>query len=322
MSKFRLAVVLNQVGEFALIRKTVQHIARQTALSELELLIVCTKEVVGRIDGVVMSAIPNWRAVVVDELPYGAVGWAAGIAAADAEAVVLAEDHSYPEPNWAETLIEGHGRGYAMVAPEIRNGNPGTLVSWANFQLCFVEWFMPGKSGEVARGPGHNTSYLRSALLGMNLNLAEALISEIALHEKMTSCGHRMYLDGRTSTRHLNMSKPSALLAHSFLGGRIFGDLRSREWPLAKKAVYAIGFPLVPVLRIKRLFEGMETEEKRRESRLFAAMPWTVLGLFAHAIGEVTGYLFGVGNAMEGYQAFESRRIDFILPSERKLILD
>jgi len=318
----KLSVVLNHAGAFESIRKTIRHVGEQTALSEMELILVSTEVNARTIDRATLVSIPRWRSVIVSELPYGAAGWAAGIREAVGAAVVLVEDHSYPSPNWAATLIEGHKMGYAVVVPEMKNGNPTTLVSWANFHLTFIEWFRPKGCGEVPRGPGHNSSYDKSALLEMGGDLTRWLLSEAVLHEKMVSKGLRIFLDARCFTRHVNLSKPQALLSHSFHGGRLFGSSRAMNWGLLKRVVYALSFPLVPVVRLKRLFGFLHEPDRRKEAKLFRALPWTAAALMCHAFGEAVGYLRGSGNSISVYQAFETRRLDFVVESDRNLILE
>ena len=61
---------------------------------------------------------------------------------------------------------------------------------------------------------------------------------------------------------------------------------RAAKWNPARKLIYAVLFPLVPFIRLRRLFSQLNTPEKRRKARLFKAMPLIVIGLFCHAFGE------------------------------------
>jgi len=317
-----LSIILNHAQGFEAIRKTLRHITLQTALHELELILVSNASNASDLDLAQLSQIPNWKQVVLPKVPYGAIGWAAGIEAATGQAVVLAEDHSFPEPRWAEVLIQRQGEGFQVVAPRVLNGNPATLVSWANFQLTFIEFFLPQNSGAVLRGPGHNTCYDRKALLGMEGDLASWLVSEWVLHEAMRSKGHRAFLDVDAVTHHVNLSKSRALFSHSYYGGRIIGSERAKPWPLVKRLLYASAFPMVPLLRLLRLMQWLNRKQSRLEVRFFKALPWTLSALLCHAAGEAVGYLFGVGQSMASYQAFEIRRIDYVLDRERDLLLE
>ncbi len=322
MSDSYLSIVLNHASSFDRIRKTVRHIARQTALQELELILVSNASNASDLDLSELNRIPNWRQVVLPKVPYGAIGWAAGIEAASGQAVVLAEDHSFPEPRWAEVLIQRQKQGFHVVAPRVLNGNPGTLVSWANFQLTFIEFYLPQASGEVSRGPGHNSCYDKKALLSMGGDLAAWLVSEWVLHEAMKARGYRIFLDVDVATHHVNLSKLGALFSHSYYGGRIIGSERSKSWPLFRRLFQAAAFPLVPLLRTYRLSQWLDRKEARSEVRFLQALPFTFAALVCHAAGEATGYLFGVGHVMSIYQAFEISRMDYVIDQELNLLLD
>lgn len=59
---------------------------------------------------------------------------AAGIRQANAPVVAFVEDHSYPDPDWAERLIEAHRKLWAAVGPVMMvNANPATMISWPIF---------------------------------------------------------------------------------------------------------------------------------------------------------------------------------------------
>ena len=73
--------------------------------------------------------------------------------------VVLSEDHSFPEAGWAEALIEAHRGPWSVVGPVVRNANPDSLISWADFLLGYGTWLDPAPGGEISQLPGHNSSY-------------------------------------------------------------------------------------------------------------------------------------------------------------------
>ncbi|MCL6546490.1 MAG: hypothetical protein K6T61_14805, partial [Bryobacteraceae bacterium] len=85
--------------------------------------------------------------------------------AASAPLVVMTEDHSLPEPGWAAALLEAHREHRAAVGPAIVNGNPESLLSWANVVIEYGEWLDPVQSRPVQHLPGHNTCYRRDVLL-------------------------------------------------------------------------------------------------------------------------------------------------------------
>src|ERR1700738_5080573 len=103
-----MSVVLVTLDSFATIRKTVRHLLRQTVRDRLELVIVApSRQALGLGD----SDVRGFCAVQVVELgPILSMSEARAAAArrATTPVVAFAEDHCYPDPNWAEQLLKGH----------------------------------------------------------------------------------------------------------------------------------------------------------------------------------------------------------------------
>jgi len=89
----------------------------------------------------------------------------AGIRAATAPIVALAEDHSFPDPDWADALITAHQARFAVVGPVLRNANPRSMLSWANLLLEYAPWLEGTPGQEMKDLPGHNSAYRRDLLL-------------------------------------------------------------------------------------------------------------------------------------------------------------
>lgn len=128
-----LSVVLFTRGRYESIRKTIQYLREQTAREQLEIVIVApSAEGLGLIESD-RSGFRAFRVVEIGPFKSGARARAAGIRQATAPVVVLGEDHSYPDSGWAKALIEAHRQPWAAVGPEVLNGNPGSMLSWAQF---------------------------------------------------------------------------------------------------------------------------------------------------------------------------------------------
>lgn len=307
--------------DYESIRKTIRHMNAQTAREQLELVIVTTPEKVATINREELEGLGAFQIVTVPDLRVGAFGWAQGIRKATAEVVVLAEDHSFPEPEWVANLIEAHQeQSYTAVAPVVHNGNPATLTSWANYLMCFLDWHAPEGNGLVPAGPGHNTSYKRDQLLNYRERLPEMLKSEKLLHTEFGTQGKRIYLWTGAATHHVNISRFASFLSHSFHGGRIFGAGRRVNWPWWKRIVYAGGFFLVPPLRWGRMYVALNSPAKRARAHFWAATPLLAIGLAVHAFGEAVGYLIGPGDSIETYMQFEMLRSMHVTAGDRGLL--
>ena len=84
--------------------------------------------------------------------------------------------------------------------------------------------------------------------------------------------------------------------------GRFFAARRAREWGPARRAAYALGSPLIPLLRAREMRAAFRRvrPQLRAPRRVALAVAG---GLAASAAGEALGYALGIGGAeARGYE--------------------
>lgn len=315
----QLSIVLPILDSYVGFRRTVHHLQAQTLHDQLELVLVATPDSAATVVTDDMTGFCGHQVIVLDTLETAAEGFAAGVRAARSPLVTMAEDHAYPDPTWAEIIIAAHQHDYCAVGPAMKNANPNTAVSWANFLLCFVEWFDPSQSQVVESLPAHNTVYKRDALLRFGDHLLEMLQSERMLHYRLLKENGQLYLEQQAHMAHVNISRLPSYLSHSFNGGRIFGALRAADWSLPRRGVYTVLAPLVPLIRLRRLHATLRRTRENHDRMLWRTLPLVILGLCAHAAGEAVGYTLGSGRAPATYMHFELRRQEHVSLADKKL---
>jgi hypothetical protein len=259
--------------------------------------------------------------VEVPEVKTLAAARAAGVARASAPFVAFSEDHSFPEPTWAAALVAAHERGYAGVAPQMKNGNPASAISWAAMFLHFGGVVEPSNGFETDwPAASHNMSYRRDALLQLGDQLGELMLAELFLLRALRARGHKFWVEPAAATRHVNSSRMAPALRHAWLGGRLYGGLRYGfdAWSLPRRIVYAGGSVLIPLLRLRRVIPEMR-RTRNGAHLLPRVLPAMVVILITHAAGEAVGYLFGIGGTRVTYSAMESKRHRFVKLEERVL---
>jgi hypothetical protein len=317
-----MSVVLVTRGSFRSIRKTVRHLVRQTFRDRLELLIVVPSREGLKLDD---SEVQGFGAVQVLEVgPIHSMSQAKVAAARNATTpvVAFAEDHCYPDPDWAEHLIRAHRQSCAAVGPAVKNANPHTLISWVSYLMSHVRWNEPVATGPTNGLPWHNTSYKRNLLLEYGPELASLLSVEGFLQDSLAARGHQLYLASMTKVSHVNASLLSSMLAHAFVGGRLYGALRARygKWSPLRRLLYIVAAPLIPLVRLRRTCRDIRRIGEQ-ERLLPRALPALCAGLTFHALGELTGYAIGVGSGEQQYSSYELNRIDHITDEDRQVEL-
>lgn len=300
-----LSAILFTPGRFDRLARTIAALQSQTIHDRIELILVAGKEAGPPPDEGMLAGFCSHQVVWLEMAEItGPEALAAGVAAAQTPIVVFCEDHSYPEPSWAERLLAAHQGPWAVVAPAMRNGNPGSLVSWADFFIGYGEWVYPGQSGEYQHLPGHNSSYKRDILLAYGDQLAHKLEAETLLHWELHRQGHKLYQQADAVTRHINFTMWRKILVGNWWQGRHFGGLRTASWPWRRRLPWIFASPLIPVVRLLRTMRAIR-KPGRFEGSLLELLPLLCLFLLSDGIGQIAGGIFGPGDAYQRASHYE-----------------
>lgn len=318
-----LSVVLVAASGAAAVARTISHLRQQSARQSIEFIVVVANE--GDLDGLTLDRglFHSVRVVSIGTITERGAAAAEGIAHATAPLVGLIEDHSFPEPEWAEALIRSHIGPWAGVGPLVSNANPGDALSWVNFVLTYGAFSPPQPSGPRDMIPWHNSTYKRELLLPYADRLGELLSWEGALQQELSRNGHSLYLDSTARTSHANVSRFLSTLGLNLQRGRMMGALRAQRerWPVWRRWLYAAAFPLYPFMQARFAIPGLQRQPMSALMRV-KTLCMLVPALTAMAVGEARGIFAGVGNARRLLEDYELHRLKHIPRKEREEILD
>jgi hypothetical protein len=308
-----MSVILACSGRFDEVAATLRHLQKQTVAARLEVLILAPAPGFALPDGMETS-FHTFRFITLETLlPLGAAN-AEGVRHAAAPIVAFIEDHVFPDPDWAQALIARHAEDWAAVAPVVRNANPKTAVSSADFLVGYGQWQEGTAAGEMSILPGHNCSYKRAVLLRQGDKLSHFLHAESVLHTTLTKNGDRLFLENRAIISHLNFAQLGTLLFLQFHHGRQYAGRRIWNWPLAKRLLFFGGAPLIPFVRLKRILGN--TRQRVRLPILFVLF----LDLLVDGAGQALGYATGVGRSEERLRGYDYDRRRFLSPRDRSAL--
>jgi len=303
------------VGDTAeCLRPLLRSLDRQTAKGRLELVVVAPADAHDEIERHAPSGLAGLRLVDcsrIEALPPARVQ---GILAASAPVVTLTETHCFPAPDWAAALIERHREDCAAVGPTFDNANPATARSWANLVIDYGPFLAGPQRREPEASedlPGHNSSYKRDVLLAAyGDELADPLEFESVLHADLRRRGYRLVLEPRARVAHVNVTSIGSWAPERWCAGRLYGGTRSREWPVPRRAAYALAWPLIVAVRLPRVLRharsiGRPGLTGRVTAPVFA-------GLVLQSLGEAAGYLAGPGSASHDIIDIELHRFDHL----------
>jgi hypothetical protein len=305
-----LSVILPTSRGLANVAQTVRALRAQTIRDRLELVIVAPSDRI-TLDPAMVDGFAGVQVIGVGTVTSSSNrARVAGVRVARAPIVVLAEDHSFPEPGWAEALLTAHAEGtWAAVGPVVCNANPATAVSWANFLLEYGPWIEPAARGAVDHLPGHNSSYRRDLLLAYGQKLPLLMEAETVLQWDLRRHGHQLLIEPAARTHHLNFSTLSGSIRLRFNGGRQFASMRSADWPLLKRLLYVLAAPLIPIVRLRRGVAVFARSPARRRM-LPRVLPTLAAMVVLDGLGELVGYAVGPGasSSILGGIEFDRRR--------------
>lgn len=317
MSSPRMSAILVSPEGVAATEGTVRHLAAQSVASEIELVLVTPEPDAAALNelDLDLDRFAGIRTASAGSRS-NAAGYVAGIHAATADVIVICEDHSYPEPGWAQALLDGYAADVAAVGPVLMCGNPKSAVSFADFMLGFGTWLAPRQSTDVEQLPGHSSSYRRDILLGYEPDLEAWLEAESVLHWELRRRGYRLHLAGGAVTHHFNLSRLTPWLQATFLQSRTFGGRRVAGQSPLRRLAWLVAVPLIPLVRIRRVFRDLRrATETPPMSRL---LPAVVVALLVSAVGEAAGYAAGTGSAPELMHNYEILRHRHLTPRDRE----
>jgi hypothetical protein len=250
-----------------------EALARQTAVSEVELVLVAEGE---------LQPPANRLAVRTVVVPEGHALRAAGVHAAAGDVVALGETHVVPSPGWAEAVLAAHDAGAVAVLPRMRNANPGTALSWAAFLLDYGRY--AGAATSATQVPTYNATVLRAALLGLP-DLEATLVPGLALDESLRAQGATVTQLSGADLAHVNLDRPVDWAHERLLGGLLLGRRRGAGFGRGRRLAYALASPLIAAVLFVRALRAP------RDGAPPATVPALALACVLGALAEGAGYL-------------------------------
>jgi hypothetical protein len=313
-----LSVILVTPDCYETIRKTVRSLLAQTVRQRLEIVIVApSKRALGPVESEV-AEFHSIRVLEFGEIQTLAAPRAAAIRAASAPLVALGEDHAFPEPGWAEALIEGHRQPCAAVGPVLRNANPG-LMSWISLIMDYGRWLEPVAGGLTDDVPGHSSSWKRSLLLEYDDPVLEWMMqAPTILHWDLQAKGYQLYLQPSAKVRHLNITRLPSFVFDHFYGAQLFAGVRARNWSWVQRLLYIGGTPVLMARTLRSWLRHIHRTGLGPEL-LPRAWPLLLLSITIWGLGEMTGYGLGTGKAEHRTLSYDARRGPHLSRRDREL---
>ena len=302
--KPRISVIL-PTDTVATIRPVLDHLRNLALGDEVELVVVIPHGEAALLDHDPVTIVPVKSVYPLSEAR------AAGVHAAASQFVFMGETHSFPRAGMFHAIAAAHDDGATIVVPSLENENPGGLVSWAGFLNGYASWAQGRERGEIDSAPLFNVSYRKSFLLGFGESLDRVLLIREDIKRRVAAANGTIFFEPAAKIGHVNISRARDWIPQRVVAGRTIGSVRSASWPARRRFVYALAFPLIPVVLLRKHWRGItRTIRENRVSRY--VLPVLVVGMFFQAWGEMLGYLLGESpRASRSYDEYEVRQLTY-----------
>lgn len=300
-----LSVIVVAERHSECLRLTLESVGAQTIASELECIVVTRSSADLALADDTAHGLHSLRVVEDSAMDDAGKAKAAGVRSARAPLVAFIEDHSYPDPGWAEALVKAYASSpSAAVGPVVLNANPTSHASWGCFLVYYGMYMQARPPGQVRHLPGNQSSYRKEILLEYGSRLPEMLQAEITLHAELRARGMTLRQEPAAKVLHLNYARVGPATTEYYLASRVFAAQRRRKWATARRLVYACGSPLLPLIRVRRILAQARGAGLSAGATAGALGP-ALLILCAGAAGECLGYACGAGGARAALMRFE-----------------
>lgn len=322
-----LSVVLVTITGMTSLRKVMSRLRLQSNAHRIQVLIVAPDATT--LDDLCESDRAGFYEVVpVLAGPIDDVDKASALALDHATAPFLTflEDHAFPTEGWAEGVIEACRSGpWDAVGTGIENGNPGSVLSWANMLMSYGSWVAVEHAGSTTNVARHNTTFRRSTLVReYGRGLPEMMGRDGGLLADLLGRGAVYYLQPASRVEHLNPSTWRSTLQLRIGSGRLFAASRMKreKWSKPKRAMYILCGVAIPFIRFRILRDELLSSELRRARIGVKAYPALILGVLLDGFGQFLGHTIGPGQVKQDLAFFEISRARHLRWSERDLMTE
>jgi hypothetical protein len=233
---------------------------------------------------------------------------AAGVRAAKAPVICFMEEHCEMQPGSAEAYIRAHEGAWAAVGGAFVNGNPDSAQSNQAFRMNYGIYLRPQHGrGPAALVAGQNSSFKREALLRYNEQLEMLLNADLVLQWQMLRDGYEFFYEPAVKIAHRNENTFRSLATGVFYWNWCFSHMRARffRWSVPRRIVWILLTPLMPWVRLARMFRWMPHFGLSRFFTFVGDIPFIVAVSYCAAAGQVAGLLNKLDKGARQFSHFE-----------------
>lgn len=233
---------------------------------------------------------------------------AKGIRVARAPVICFMEEHCEMLPGSADAFIRAHEGPWVAVGGSFTNANPDSGRSNQAFRMNYGIYLRPQRDrGRTNLVAGQNSTFKRDVLLRYNEQLEALLNADLVLQWQMLRDGYEFFHEPAAKIAHRNENTFRSLVTGVFYWNWCFSHMRARffAWSLPRRTAWILLTPLIPWVRLARLFVWVPRFGFSPFLTFLADIPFIVgISHFA-AAGQVAGLLNKLDKGARLFSHFE-----------------
>jgi hypothetical protein len=218
--------------------------------------------------------------------------WGLGVTRARGRLIAITIASVIPNDDWVETLLRAQSDDYAALGGAIENAPDASLLDWAVYFVRYTSFMLPFHGGSVNQVAGDNCAYKRAAIAEQMEWIDANGFWEAEVNDKLCAQGKVLWSDPRLIVHYANAFTLLGFARQRFAHGKLFGRLRAAKCTPARRALYVVTSPAIPLVHLARRLRNV-MRKKRNRLRFVLSLPLTIFFLFCWATGEFLGLAFG-----------------------------
>jgi hypothetical protein len=214
---------------------------------------------------------------------------------AKGEILAITEATCAVDASWVSAIEKAHEAPHLVIGGAVEPEGLQSALDWAAFFAEYGHFMFPIDEGVVDQVPGINLSVKRRAL-GRGREFVDGEFWKAFWCRRLQAEGTCLWLTPSVVVHYRKHFRLWLFLARRFHHGRCYAAMRSRAWSGARRALYAAGCPLLPLVFCARIVKSV-APKKRYRWELIRSFPHVVLAAVSWAVGELCGYLFAAGSS-------------------------
>lgn len=215
--------------------------------------------------------------------------------------IIVTEDHCVPSNNWLQSFANAFDQAptnTVAVGGCVENGVDETSLDWATF-FCEYSFFLQNVTeGDSRVLPGMNVAYRREVFDNLDRDILTSGFWETTLHPRLLEQGHNLFSTNNIKIFHSKKFSLGLFLRQRFIYSRYYAGLRFSPGQRPHRLAACCATILLPPILLYRMIKQIRAK-KRLGKELLSASPYLALFILVWAAGEMWGYAFGTGTALQ-----------------------